>query len=1135
MTPFLKRSIYYPVCNHRVIILCMMLFVGVAAFAQDQIVKLSKENTVGSIIRAIEQQTNLSVDYSTNDLDPSANVRVSSKTIRLSTLLNEMLENRNLSYRIYNKHIIISPLVQKRDASTTSPHPTELVHELTGQVVDGRGESVIGAAVRVVGAQGGTITNVNGKFSIQVTPKSILEISYIGYATQHVHVGQMSTINVVMSEDQHLLDEVVVVGYGTQRKIDLTGSVSSIGSKELMKAPLQNVSNLLTGKFSGLTSIQTTGKPGVDGTALYVRGINSFGGGGPIVIIDGVPGTMDYMNPNDIESISILKDAAASIYGVQGANGVILITTKSGNRNTSEINYTGSYTFTHNTAMPEFLDAKDYMYWNNKARQMDGLTPLWTADIQNKVCSNDPNSIYGETDWLKKIFHTGSTQQHNISASGTTRRIRYYTSLGYMDQQGTLRNTAFTRFNVRTNLDIQVAKNLRFISNISGFKSQRDWPGTSIDNQSEFNPIKQATETIPIIKSEYQGLPTAYQRGSYYVNGYAALYNSGYKKEKRWTFDSNYKLEYDFSGLTDVLKGLKLSVFGAYNYGHTTDANFDNYYQLYYLTSNLEEGVGGASGYTEGGSFTKASSWSENWLLRPQLEYVRDFGQHHVGLLFLYEKQLSKSSTMSGFKRKFHSTEPVDISLGTEFPELPVAGEHSRSGQASWVGRLNYSFANKYLFEFTFREDGSYVFAPENRWGFFPSVSAGWVVSQEKFFQKLLPVVDYFKIRASYGSSGKDNVSPFLYNSNFGVANNSMVLGSSAIAQFYTTNPYVYRNLTWSTTHSFNLGFDVDLWNQKLGIELDLFYQLTSNILESRSGNYPPSLGGYYPSYQNSGKVDNRGFELTITHHNRLGKDFSYMVKGMFSFARNKVLREALTDNYPNYRAILGHSLNAQYGFKALGLFQTQEQIDNYPAAPSGMIRLGDIMYADINGDGVINSRYDYVKIGYGTLPEINYSFNVDVNYKDFYLTMLWQGVDHCDYELSGVYDTGVTATTVYTSTFEDNRNSPCYLVEGAWTPENTNAKYPRLSTVPNGNNAWRSTWWTVNGQYLRLKALNIGYNVPVKFLKSTPFSRLSIYLAGSNLLTFSHFKYVDPESPSVSNGYYPQQRTYSIGLNVTF
>jgi TonB-linked SusC/RagA family outer membrane protein len=1009
-----------------------------------------------------------------------------------------------------------------------------------GNITDTQGELLIGVAVQVSGTTTGVVTDIDGNYVLSnVPPSATLRITYVGMATQTISVNGRTTINVVMQEDSELLEDFVVIGYGVVPRAHLTGAVSSVDAKGLAIAPMQNVSNMLTGKIPGLTSIQRSGKPGDDGTALYVRGVNSFHGNAhPMVIIDGVPRPMNQVNPNDIESISVLKDASAAIYGVQGANGVILITTKSGSEGAAKISYDGSVTMTQNTAMPQMLNAPDYMYWHNKARAMDGLTPLWTADIQNKVMNNDPNSIWGQTDWLDKIFRTGMMQQHNLSAAGGTDKVRYFTSIGYMNQEGTLINTDFTRYNARTNLDIQVAKNLRFTAQLAGQRSDRNWPGTDISNQGEFNPVRQAINSIPILKSEFNGYPVAWTSGSYRVNGYAALNESGYKRQTRWSLDSNFKLEYDFSDLTDALKGLRASMFGAYNYNNTADSNYDRYYELYFINQNFDEGIAGASGYTPGSSYTKSASWGDTWMLRPQIDYSRSFDRHSVAAMFTYEARQSYSSTMTGRKRGYYTDDPVDITIGAEFPDNAVTGSHKYSdGQLAYIGRLNYAFASKYLTEVAFRYDGSWKFAPENRWGFFPSTSLGWTVSEEDFFRDALPAVDYLRLRASYGKTGNDAVDPFMHNSLFNIAPNSMAFGDQrrALAQFYAENAYIYRHLTWASTNNYNIGIDFNMWNRMLGVELNLFYKLTKDILEEQAGNFPPSLGGYFPRFQNSGKVENKGFEITLSHHNRINSDWSYSVRGDFAFARNKVLSRIVGDNVPNYRSQIGRPIGERYGFQALGLFQSWEEIDNYPAAPSGMVRPGDIKYLDVNGDGMISARHDYVRIGYGAIPEINFAMNMELNYKNFYLNMLWQGVSNTDYSLSGVYDTGVTSSTVYTEAFSGNGNAPHYLVTDAWTPENPNAGYPRLSSIPNGNNAWESSWWVINGNYLRLKSANIGYNVPASLLQKSPFSNVNVYLAGTNLLTFSHFKYVDPESPSVSNGYYPQQRTYSVGLNVTF
>lgn len=1102
------------------------------SFAQKVSLRL-KNVPLRKVLDEIRQQTGYDFLYNSNTVNRGKLFTLNEENRDFRDILEQVLVPNNLYFKIDNNTVFI------KEHQHSSPQPiTKPVQQLaSGKVTDSQGKPLPGVTISLKGTNVETSTDNAGYFELKAVPGQILRISMLGYKKQEYTLGQDLSVTIRLETDVSDLEEVVVVGYGTQKRVHMTGAVSQVTAKELTRAPMQNLSNMLTGKVPGLTSIQSSGKPGADGTALYVRGLNSFAGSnGPMILVDGVPRPIDYINPNDVESISVLKDASAAIYGVQGANGVILITTKKGNSGATKIFYDGANVITQNTAMPEFLNASEYMYWNNKAKEMDGLTPLWDAGIQNKVMNNDPTSIYGETDWLKKIFRTGITKQHNVSASGGNDKSTYFASLGVMDQEGTLKNTAYTRYNVRSNIDFQVANNLRLTSNLSGMFSKRNWPGTAIDNQGEFNPIRQAMTSIPIIKDEFNGLPTAWNGSLYNSNGYAALMESGFIKQKRWVMDTNFKLEYNFSDLADFLKNLKLSMFGSYNYSNTADASYSKFYELYSLNSTLNTGVVGASGFSPDNTFSKSASWGDFYLWRPQIDYSREFNNHYIGATFLFETKKSFSETMTGTKRGYVTDNPVDLSLGSTFATTPVSGSHGYSGgQASYVGRVNYGYSGKYLAEAAFRYDGSYIFAPGNQWGFFPSTSIGWVVSKENFFANAFPQVELLKVRASYGRSGNDAVSPFQHNSLFGLAINSMVLGGEAVSQFYSTSPYLYRNLRWATTDNFNVGLDVDLWGKKLGIEVDVFYKLTKDILESQGGNYPSSLGGYYPAFKNSGKVENKGLEVVLKHANQLGQSWNYALKGSFAFAKNRVLSRIIPDNRPNYRAVIGESMGARYGYRALGLFQSVEEIDQYPSAPSGFLRVGDLKYEDINGDGMISSEFDFVKTGYGQVPEINFALNMDVSYKNFFLSMLWQGASRVDYELSGVYDSGVMASTMYTAAFSGNGNTPAYLVNEAWTPENTDARYPRLSTVSNGNNAWSSSWWVVDGSYLRLKNVNFGYDVPAHFLSKTPFNRINVFIAGTNLWSLSHFKYVDPESPSVSNGYYPQQKTYSFGLNLTF
>lgn len=1013
---------------------------------------------------------------------------------------------------------------------------------ISGKVVDDKGNTIPGVAVVVKeSSTNGTVTDVNGHYQITVPSREVaLQFSFMGYAEQLVKVGSSSVINIILLEKTTGIDEVIVVGYGTKKKKYLVGSVSQIGSKELMDAPMPNVSTMITGKLPGVTSIQRSGMPGNDQTSISIRGLSTFTNSSPLCLVDGVERMLNTVNPSDIENISILKDAATSaIYGVKGGNGVILITTKRGSEGKPTISYDVSGTLSQNTAFPEFLNGPDYLYWNNKASQMDGLGMAFDADVQTRVINGDPNGIYGNTDWLDLLFKDfGLTQQHNISASGGTEKTKYYVGVGILDQEGIIENTNYKRYNMRSNIDAKISNTINLSLNIGGFYEDRNWPGIGLGSQVYMNPIEQAVNAIPIIKPTYEGEYTGWsENGTIIQSPLASVQNGGFQKMQHWSFEGSAKLDYDFS---NFVEGLKAGVFFSYDYGNTANRNYMNSYEVMtYNKATKELSFKRASGTTEGGNYDKSMSLGYNVTIRPTIEYNRQFGKHNVNSLLLVEERKTDGSTMTGRKSGFLFSDPIDITWGQTYPTgvSPVTGSMSNSASRGYAGRFGYGFDNKYLAEVSFRYDGTYIFAPENRWGFFPSVALGWLLSEEKFFKESKSgIIDYLKIRASYGESGSNDVDPYLWTSSYGFTSSpSYVFGGNPTTAVYTLNSII-SDLTWSRIQSYNIGIDMNMWKGLLGLELDYFYKVTSDILEAQGGNVPPSLGGNYSSIANSGKVDNRGFELVVKHSNNINKDWKYSLSGNLAWAKNKVLSRQIGDGTPWSRNELGRSMGAVYGFNAIGLYQTQAQIDNSPAAPSGTKNLGDLIYEDVNGDGRIDQN-DFVKIGRGTMPELNFAFTINTSYKNFNLTALWQGVALCDYQLSAAYGSGIYDNTAFTRPFYGNGNAPYYLVEDSWTPENTDARYPRLSTIPNGNNAWPSSWWLVDGSYLRLKNLQLGYSIPATTLESLNIGihRINLYVAGTNLLTFSHFNYVDPEMPSVTNGYYPQQKTYSVGLNVTF
>lgn len=1016
--------------------------------------------------------------------------------------------------------------------------------DVTGKVVDTKGNSIPGVAIVVKGDNtNGTITDIDGRYQIRVLSREVtLQFSFVGYEEQSVKVGEQSVIDIVLQDKLTAIDEVVVVGYGTQKKKYLVGSVSQIGSKELMAAPLPNVSSMITGKLPGVTSIQRSGMPGDDQTSISIRGLSTFTNSSPLILVDGVERMLNTVNPADIENVSVLKDAATSaIYGVKGGNGVILITTKRGGEGKATISYDASATLSSNTAFPEFLNGPDYLYWYNKASEMDGFGPAFDADIQTRVINGDPNGVYGNTDWLGLMFKDfGLTQQHNISASGGTEKTKYYVGVGILDQGGIIDNVSYKRYNLRSNIDATIAENFNLSLSIGGFYEDRNWPGIGLGSQVYMNPIQQAIDAIPIIKPIYEEKYTGWsENGSLIQSPLASIKDGGFQKMQRWQFEGNGRLEYDFSRI-DFFQGLKAGIFYSYDYSNTANRNFlDSYQVMTYNKATKDISLQRATGTTEGGNYDKSMSLGYSLTIRPTIEYNRQFGKHNMNALFLYEDHRSNSSTMTGRKSGFLFSDPIDITWGQSYPAGvdPVTGTMGHTASRGYAGRVSYGYDNRYLAEFSCRYDGTYIFAPEDRWGFFPSVALGWLISEEKFFKKFdRGSIDHLKIRASYGESGSNDVDPYLWKSSYALTTSpAYVFGGEASTAVYTLNSII-SDLTWSRIQSYNIGLDLAMWRGLLGIEFDYFYKVTSDILETQGGDMPPSLGGNYSTAANSGKVDNRGFELVLKHNNRINNDWSYSLTGNLAWAKNKVLSRQIGDGVPWHRNELGRSLGIVYGFNAIGLYQTQAQLDNSPAVPSGTKNLGDLIYEDFNGDGRIDQN-DFVKIGRGTMPQLNFSLSMNASYKNIYFTALWQGVALCDYQLSAAYSSGTFDNTAFTRPFYNNGNAPYYLVENTWTPENVNAKYPRLSTIANGNNAWPSSWWLIDGSYLRLKNLQIGYSLPNSMLSNwnVGISRVNLYVAGTNLLTFSHFKYVDPEMPSVNNGYYPQQKTYSIGLNVTF
>ncbi len=1011
---------------------------------------------------------------------------------------------------------------------------------VTGKVTDENGEPLPGVSIYIKGTVNGVISELDGTYSISVKKSDVLVFSSMSYLTEERKITSQKVVDVVLREDNSALEEAVVIGYGTQKKAHLTGSVAAVTQEEILKTTASNVSQALVGKLPGIVSQQSLGQPGSDDVTMLVRGYSSYQGTTPLVLVDGVKRTMRSVDAHDIASISVLKDAAAcAVYGMDGGSGVILITTKSGSEGKSTVNYSGSMTFSHATALPKMMNGTQYMQYYNLGRVLDGNDPYFTQEQIDMTSNGDTSDGLENTDWTAPLYKTTTMHQHSVSVNGGNRKVKYFISGGYLSQNGIIENHKYQKTSFRSNVEATPVDNVKINLNLGGYVTDNYVPGTyTYENQKSYNIFHLMLYSLPFVPQEINGQPVSgYRTMSNAANAVYGSANSGFQSNKTYKFETSARAEYSFP----FLKQLKASMFFSWDWKDAESRTFSYTYKVLAPDSfgSTSYSLVNAANLLDGGNLYRGEQKSQQVVLRPQIAYNDKFGKHTVGVLFLYEQMTSNSSVFSGSRKNFAFYDLPYLNFG-DSSTAQNTDSYGHTAQAGYVGRLNYVYDDKYLVEASARYDGSYLFHKDHRWGFFPSASLGWVMSKEDFFKRALPEVDMFKLRASVGTLGSKNVNAFQYRKSYSWSANSVAFGMNPTAQntLYNAVSYPFEELTWERMRSSNVGFDFSAWKGKLSIEADYFYKYTYNILNSISSVFPPSLGGHYPSQENSGAFDNQGFDLIIRHRNRVNK-FNYGLTGTLTYAHNRILSKQQSDNILPWQSVLGCSVGSIWGYKSDGLYQSQDEIDNSPKPASVTPRIGDIKYVDINGDGQINSE-DMVQIARSSMPEMMFSFQFDADYAGFDFSLQFQGAALCDKMLMGSWSnySGVVDLTPLTVPWYANYdNAPLYLVEGSWTPENTNAEFPRLSVDKSSyaNNGLLSDFWKRDGAYLRLKNATIGYTFPAKLLNKINVDRLRIYLTGTNLLTFTQFKYIDPESTNVVTGYYPQQRTVSFGVDLSF
>ena len=969
-----------------------------------------------------------------------------------------------------------------------------------GTVKDANGDPIIGATVKVKGSTGGTVTDIDGKFTLDAPAGAELEVSSIGYLKQIVKAK--GNIAIVLKDDSQTLDELVVVGYGVQKKENLTGAVASMNAEKLATRPVSSLSSALAGEMAGVTAVQTSGAPGGQNASITVRGQNSVNAASPLVIVDGVPGSMNVINPAEIESVTVLKDAAsAAIYGVQAANGVILITTKKGKTGKTTVSYNATFSWSSLLAKLDLVDAYGYAYLYNEAYLNDhpGAAKPFSDETVEKYRTGQLPS----TDWYKEaLTGSGFEHQHNLSLSGGNDKTTYNMYLGYLSQDGVTKDLDYNRINARMNITSQINKYITLGLNASGYRgTQQDaWSGYTqvIQGMSRSHPTDPVYDEDGNFKYVGVDNPVAVQGRD----------KTGWKK----TIDQEVFL----IGSAEIKPIKDLSIKGVYSWRNWTQDQLGFKKTWGYGTYN--------SGQREG----YVRNYNYDYLTGQILvNYNKSFGDHNLGVLAGMESYDVKYRYVTA-DRKGGGNNNLDSSLNT----LDASSQKNKNGgtemtRLSYFGRLQYNYAGKYLFEANVRRDASSRFPKDSRWGTFPAFSAGWRISEEAFM-KNVDWLSNLKLRLGWGKTGNEELkSSDLYPAVPTYAYGSYMFGNSLYSTAYESR-LVNDQLKWATVTNYELGIDAGFLNNKLTMELSVYKKKTNDMLL-----YLPLQGviGLSAPAQNVGSVENRGFELVLGHNNRIGKDWSYNLSLNMGYNKNEIIDMAGTDGPidngyggtdDTQWNIEGYGVSSYYGYVADGLFRTEEELKKGPLR-TGSEKLGDIRYKDFDNDGKITAAGDRKIIG-NQMPKWTGGFNFSVGYKNFELSGLLQGA----FDAKRYYN-GEASYAFF-------NNASCLNKHwNRWSEENPNGNFPRLSLQSQTNNQM-STFWLQDASYVRMKNLTLAYTLPSDLISRIGLSFAQVYLAGENLFTISGLdKGLDPESGNSRGWSYSNVRKISCGLKLTF
>lgn len=1015
--------------------------------------------------------------------------------------------------------------VQPMSAQTQSQQKQVVVSKtVTGVVVDENNEPLIGAVVADASDKNnGTLTNIDGEFTLALKKGDAINVSFIGYATVTVHVGAENKVRVVLKED-NVLDEVVVVGYGVQKKGSVTGSVVSVNSKEINVTKTANVTNALAGKLPGLRVVQRSGQPGADGASLEIRNY-----GTPLVIVDGFERSLSDLDPNDIESISVLKDASAAVYGFKGGNGVILVTTKKGSEGAPKITYDGNVGWQSITKFPKLYNAYQYANVQNEIAAISGKPMPWTDDEIARFAAGEG------TDWMDEVIRDNAPiYNHNLSVSGGSERTKYFFSLGYMNQESIYKSNCFNfkRYNVRSNITTRLAEGLNVDLQVFGRLDERQ------DPHQDKNIIRVIEMALPY-KTVFANNNPDYYNGTGDWNNPVQQMDVdqvGFNRRRRYEFDGSVSLRWDLPWV----KGLQLKGTFRYDYYSEHNKNFHPQYTTYNYNAETDS-------YDVFGTAPKTSlSQNMGYWYKPagqiSASYNNEFGKNSVSALVLYEFSKYKNQWLNGY-RQFDTGVIPELDKGVK-DNQSTGGSSNETAMAGLVGRVNYAYDNRYLLELSFRYDGSYKFARGSRWGFFPGVSLGWRLSQEKFFQKALPFIQNFKVRASIAKFGnQDDFSAYIWQDGYNYPSGNYLMGSGNYVSGTQDRGDTNKILTWVDVKTENIGFEWTMWDGLFGGEFDYYRRYLDGKKANQNAVLPTTFGQPMPD-ENLNKEMAQGWELQLSHRNRVG-DVNYSVIGNLSMSRWYKKYQYMTppsNSYQNWRNNQTDRVQGvTWGYEALGQFQNYEDILNSPIQDGNgnkSLRPGDIKYADLNGDGII-SDLDQKPISHNNNPFIHYGLNLFAEWKGIDLTLFFQGAaGHEVYFNSNdltepLFQQGLG--NGFTALLDHWRLTDPTDPSSEWIP----GFYPSFREGSYQDNIKTSTYWKSKQDYLRLKTIEVGYSIPQKYLQKIHLSNVRVYVNGTNLFTIKGGnkgmgKYCDPESNVTNFQYYPQMKSYTVGLRVT-